>query len=180
MMDFPLNDLLDPQRCHDLLLDLLHPDGLRCPNGHPLDECRVHMRHRAPIREYRCKACGRFFTLFSETVLEGTHYTVVQIVQLLRGIAQGTPTARLAREMGVSRRHLLAWRHKLQALAAKHAANGPLPDRVVEADELYQNAGEKRNPAPRPRRPAATPRQQGQRPRDLGQRSTAHSRCRRP
>jgi transposase-like protein len=152
-MYFPLRDLLDPPACYQFLTDVLHPKGLACPNGHRLERCRVYRRHRAPVLDYRCRACGRCFNLFTGTVLRGTHYTPVQLVQLLRGITNGTPTARLAREMGVDRKWLLDRRHQLQALAER-ARRQRLPDQVTESDEMYQNAGEKRPQACRPRRPA--------------------------
>lgn len=147
MMDFPLEPLLDPQSCYDFLLDLLHPHGLGCPRGHPLADCYVHERHRAPILHYRCKSCGRCFNLFTDTVLQATKYNAVQIVQLLRGIAQGVSTAQLAREIGVDRKWLLVRRHQLQNHALRARNQAPLDDRVVEADEMYQNAGEKRRAA---------------------------------
>ena len=62
---------------------------------------------------------------------------------ILRGIAQGVPTAQLARELGCDRKHLLALRHRLQDHAARWLDRNPLDDEVVEADEMYQNAGEK-------------------------------------
>ena len=147
MMDFPLEPLLDPQACYDFLLDLLHPDGLGCPRGHPLAACYIHERHRAPLLHYRCKACGCCFNLFSGTVLQATKYHAVQIVQLLRGIAQGVSTAQLAREIGVDRKWLLVRRHQLQNHASQARDQTTLDDGVVEADEMYQNAGEKRHAA---------------------------------
>jgi len=141
MLDFPLNDLLDDQKCYDFLAELLHPDGLACPNGHGLERCYVHMRDRVPILEFRCKECGRCFNIFTGTPL--------QLVQILRGIAQGVSTAQLARELGVSRSHLLEFRHKIQGFAEDALPRVPLPDDVVEVDEMYQNAGEKRRAASR-------------------------------
>jgi hypothetical protein len=44
---------------------------------------------------------------------------------------------------------LLALRHKLQANALAGLDPEPLPDAVVEADECYVNAGEKRHAASR-------------------------------
>ena len=72
------------------------------------------------------------------------------MVLILRGIAQGAPTARLARELGCDRMKLLQLRHKLQEHATAGLDPAALPDAVVEADECYVNAGEKRHPAPRP------------------------------
>jgi len=147
MLDFPLNDLLDSQKCYDFLADLLHPDGFGCPNGHRFDQCHVHARAREPILEYRCNECGRCFNLFTSTPLQGTKHDCVGLVQILRGIAQGVSTAQLARELGVSRPHLLELRHKIQGLAEAALPRVPLPDDVVEVDEMYQNAGEKRRAA---------------------------------
>jgi transposase-like protein len=148
-IDFSLIELLDQNKCYDFLVEILHPDGLRCPNGHGLEETHIHRHDRAPILLYRCDVCGRFFNAFTETTLQGTRYSVVQIVQLLQGIVKGESTARLAREMKVSRRWLMDWRHKLQAFVEQIQPTGPLPDTVVEADEMYQNAGEKKRPSSR-------------------------------
>lgn len=153
-IDFSLTDFLDEDKCYSFIVDILHPEGLCCPNGHGLEETHIHRWDRAPILLYRCDSCNRIFNLFTETVLQGTRYNVIQIVQLLRGIVQGETTSRLAREMGVDRKWVLGWRHKLQQLAKEARPRDPLPDSVVEADEMYQNAGEKKRPTSRPRRPA--------------------------
>ncbi len=99
------------------------------------------------ILDYRCKECGRCFNIFTGTPLQGTKHDTVRLVQILRGIAQGVSTAQLARELSVSRSHLLELRHKIQGFAEAALPPVPLPDDVVEADELYQNAGEKRRAA---------------------------------
>ena len=59
------------------------------------------------------------FNLFTGTPWQGTHHRPAQILMILRGIAQGVPTAKLAREVGVSRPHLLRLRHQLQAHASR-------------------------------------------------------------
>ena len=174
-MDFPLLDLLDEQACYDFLVDALHPGGLRCPacGGRHLT---IHRAHRDPVLDYRC-ACGRVFNAWTGTALQGTQRRPAELVLLVRGIAQGASTARLARELGCSRRHLLDLRHRLQHLAWRALPRPRLPDAEAEADELFQNAGEKRPAAPQSRRPAAAARQQAARPRHLGTRPAARPRC---
>lgn len=167
-MDFPLGSVLDPQRCYDWLVTVFHPRGLRCPNGHGLDHAYVHKKDRAPILDYRCKTCGRCFNVFTGTMFQGAKHDAPGVVQMLRGFVQGTTTWQLAREMGVDRKWLLEWRHKFQGQAAERRERSPLEDAVVEADEMYQNAGEKRRKARRPGRPAASARQQGRGPRHVG------------
>src|SRR6478672_3221576 len=143
-MDFPIADLMDETACYDFLVDLLHPDGLACPRCGDRDGLRVHRRDRAPILVYRCTGCRRIFNAFTGTTLGGTKRRPIELVLILRGLAQGASTARLARELGCSRPELLEFRHRLQELAFEGLDRTPLADAEVEAGEMYQNAGEKR------------------------------------
>ena len=172
-MDFPIEELLDPDACYNTLLNWLHPNGLVCPRCQSPDQFRVHRRHRAPVIDYRCDHCKRVFNLFTDTALHGSKRPVTQLVLILRGIAQGVPTAQLARELECDRSVLHYLRHRLQDLAFKNRDPMPLDDEVLEADEAYQNAGEKRGGPSRPRRPAASAGQQTPGPRDLGHGSPA-------
>ena len=143
-MDFPILDLMDQEVCCQKLFDLLHPEGFACPRCGAREGLNVHRRHAdSPVVDYRCKGCRRVFNLFTGTPWQGTHFSPVQILLILRGIAQGVPTAKLAREVGISRQHLLRLRHQIQARALNAADHSPLPDEQTEADEMYQNAGEK-------------------------------------
>jgi len=121
MLIFPIHELLDEQKCYDYLLQVLSPDGLKCPQGHPLPaDQQPHDKHRAPIMDYRCRECGAVFNLFTGTIWSGSRYSCVQIVLILRGIAQGVPTEHLARELGIDRSHLLERRHEIQQLIEDH------------------------------------------------------------
>jgi transposase-like protein len=129
MIAFPIQALMDEQACYDYLLSVLHPDGLHCPQGHRLPAGQgSHDRRRAPIVDYRCKTCGAVFNVFTDTLWSKTRYTCATIVLILRGVAQGVPTAHLARELRVDRAHLLEHRHELQQLIEQrfppHSAEG--------------------------------------------------------
>jgi transposase-like protein len=148
-MDFPILDLMDEPACHSRLLDLLHPGGLTCPRcGGGRARYNIHRRRDdSPVVDYRCRDCRRVFNLFTCTDWQGTHRNAAQILLILRGFTKGVSTAELARELKASRWHLLELRHEVQARAAAAAGPTPMPDDVVEADEMYQNAGGKRCPA---------------------------------
>ena len=176
-MDFPIQDLMDQDACYHKLLDLLHPGGMACPRCGAHDGHTVHRRRPdSPVVDYCCKDCGRCFNPYTGTPWQGTHKSPATILLILRGIAQGVPTAQLARELGLSRPHLLDLRHEIQARALAGADRTPLPDATTEADEMYQNAGEKRRTAHRPGGPAEAPREQAARPRHLGHRPAAGAR----
>jgi transposase-like protein len=156
IMDFSLIDYLDEGACSIKLVELLHPDGLACPRCRERLHLGIHRCHRAPVVDFPCGGCGRVFNAFTGTPLQGTHRRPSQLLMILHGITQGTPTAKMARELGGDRKGLLALRHRLQERARSGLDRNPLDDEVVEADEMDRNAGEKRAPARRPRRPAAS------------------------
>ena len=83
------------------------------------------------------------FNLFTGTVWSGTHYDCVTVVLLMRGFAQGTPTLQLVDELELDYETVLTRRHALQHLALDHNPTAPLTDVITEADEMFQNAGEK-------------------------------------
>jgi len=141
-MDFPITGLMDQDACYAKLVALLHPGGLAGPACKAADHLRVHRRHRAPVLDYRRTACRRVFNAFAGTPLAGTHRTPAQIMLILRGFAQAVPTARSARELGCDRKHLLELRRLMQGNAERWLDRNPLGDDVVEADEMYQDAGE--------------------------------------
>ena len=178
-MDFPLIDYLDQDACYHKLVALLHPDGLACPACGERQHLGVHHRHREPVLDYQCGDCGRVFNAWTGTALQGTHRRPAQLMLILHGITTGQPTARMARELGCDRKHLLGLRHRLQEFARMWLDRNPPGDAVVEADEMYQNAGEKRHSAHRPVRPAAASCQPPSWPRHLRQRPPADRRGRR-
>ncbi len=144
MILFPITHLMDEQKCYAYLVEILHPNGLGCPRCHlSVDEIKIHRKDRAPLLYYHC-ACGRIFNAFAGTDWQGTHHSCSIIVRILQGVAQGTSTSHLAQELSIDRTRLLQRRHKIQKHAVDAQPTGLLPDLVVEADELFQNAGEKR------------------------------------
>ncbi len=169
MIDFPIAELLDDSICTLWLERHLHPDGLTCP--HRLFRAQGH------FPAYRCRACDGYYTLLTGTVFEKTRQRPATLVLLLRGIAKGEPTARLARELGMSRKQLHTLRQRVQTNLNDTAPVDMMTGATFEADELYQNAGEKKHPASGSHRPATSARQPTQRARHLCQRSPAHSQC---
>jgi transposase-like protein len=148
MIDFPIAELLDDSICLIWLERFLHPDGLQCPHcGHP--ERRL-FRLQQHFPAYRCRTCDAYYTLLTGTAFAKTRQRPATLVLLLRGIAKGETTARLARELGLSRKQVHTLRHRVQTNLNATAPTGLMTGTHCEADELYQNAGEKKHPAPRP------------------------------
>ena len=142
MIDFPLSDLLDEAACVRWLEQHLHPDGFVCPHCSRAE--RRLFRQQGYFPAYRCRACDGYYTLLSDTVFAKTRQSPSRIVLLLRGIAKGEPTARLAREFQMDRKHLGQLRQRIQENLFATLPTTPLEGTQFEADELYQNAGEKK------------------------------------
>jgi cyanate lyase len=96
------------------------------------------------VDAYRCRSCDGYDTLFTGTVFEATRQRPATLVLLLRGIAKGEATARLARELQLSRQTVHTLRHQIQANLNDTAPTDPMDGRTFEVDEVYQNAGEKK------------------------------------
>jgi hypothetical protein len=103
----------------------------------------VHRRGRAPVLDFRCGHCRRVFNAFTGPPLHGARRRPAELVLILRGFAQGVPTARLARELQCDRSEWLKFRHRVQDAGSLGRDRTPLGDANTEADEASQNAGEK-------------------------------------
>jgi len=153
-MRFPITDLIDEIKCYNYLLNILYPDGLRCPGGHALPQNQApHDTHRSPIVDYKCRICGRVYNLFTNTIWSGTRYNCAIIVLIIRGFTQGVSTSQLADELDKDYGTLLDRRHRVQQLALENRPTEALPDNETEADESFHNAGEKGEKHPDPEDP---------------------------
>lgn len=142
MFEFPIDNLLDEQKCYDLLVEQMHDGELKCAHCGSLDY-RAHVKQRPPIIQYKCRACAKYFNLFTGTIWQRKQYTCSQVIVILRGFTKGESTLSMSRELKVDYECLLNLRHAMQDLAFDRREEGRLPDLATESDEMYQNAGEK-------------------------------------
>ena len=112
------------------------------------DPTGAYSGHQGHFPAYRCRACDGYYTLLTGTVFAKTRQRPATLVLLLRGIAKGEPTARLARELGLSRKQLHTLRQRIQGNLNETAPTDVMQGTAFEADELYHNAGEKKHASP--------------------------------
>ena len=149
IMDFPIVDLLSDELATEWLLQHFHPDGLKCPHCQTsVEEARAFRQTgKSNLSVYRCNQCQGIYNLYSKAVFEGKHFHPAQAILLLRGICKGESSAAIAREIGVSRQTILSIRRGLQNNAVNLQPQTCLPDSQTETDEMFQNAGEKKQPS---------------------------------
>ena len=142
MIDVPITDLVDDSLCLLWLERYLHPNGFVCPHCGSADY-RL-FRPQGSVDAYRCRGCDGYYTLLTGTVFAATRQRPATLVLLLRGITKGESTARLARELGMSRQQVTTLRQRIQRNVNDSAATDPMAGQIFEVDEVYQNAGEKK------------------------------------
>jgi transposase-like protein len=157
MIDFPITELLDASICMIWLERHLHPDGFTCPQCGSSN--RRQFRQQKHFLAYRCRDCDGYYTLLTGTAFEKTRQSPATLVLLLRGITKGESTARLARELGLSRKQMHTLRQRLQTNLNETAPTDLMEGTTFEADELYQNAREKKYARSRRGRSAAATRE---------------------
>ena len=112
MIDFPINELLDEERCRQWLEEHFHPNGLRCPNCQ--SERRRNFRQLRHFQAYRCLDCTRYYTLLSGTIFEKSQQAPSTLVMLIRGIAKGESSSQMSRELNLSRKQVGTIRRVIQ------------------------------------------------------------------
>ncbi len=157
MIDFPITDLLDASIGMIWLERHLHPDGFTCP--HCGSANRRLFRQQKHFPAYRCRDCDGYYTLLTGTAFEKTRQSPATLVLLLRGITKGESTARLARELRLSRKQMHTLRQRVQTNLNETAPTDLMQGTTFEADELYQNVGGKKYAPSRPDRSATPARQ---------------------
>jgi transposase-like protein len=148
MIDFPITDLMDDAACVAWLETHLHPDGFVCPHCRSSD--RRLFRQQGSFPAYRCRACDGYYTLLTGTAFAKTRQAARALVLLIRGVAKGEATARLSRELALSRQQLGTLRKRVMHNLDDTAPTDMMDGSAFEADEVYQNAGEKKHAASQP------------------------------
>jgi transposase-like protein len=151
-MEFPITELLDNSACEAWLIEHFHPDGFGCPNcGAERERAhRFRQTRKSQLQVYRCNDCKKIYNLYSGTIFEQRHLTLRQVVLLVRGFVKGEPSNILAGELEIHYNTVLELRHDLQDNARRQQPNTALSDSHSETDEMFQNAGEKRDTPQQP------------------------------
>lgn len=146
-MEFPITELLEYEPSVAWILKHFHPKGLKCPKcQRGVEQARNFRRTQTSTLEvYRCKLCGTIYNLYTGTIFQGSQWTPMQVILLMRGICKGETTRELAAELRLTYKTVLTMRHRVQANAELEQPTTVLPDSHSETDEMFQNAGEKRH-----------------------------------
>ena len=108
-MEFPIIELLDYENSVEWIHKHFHPDGLKCPRCEQgVEKARKYRRTQvSQVTVYRCNHCEAIYNLYTGTVIQGSQWTPMQVILLLRGIAKGESSRSLAAELELNYKTLL-------------------------------------------------------------------------
>src|SRR3954453_16640123 len=131
-MIFPITNLLDDGQSEKWLMEDFHPEGLRCPKCGSTRRRLFRHTQTSRLTVYRSLQCESIYNLYSGTLFEKKHLRPSQVVLLLRGVAKGESSMRLAEELSVSRSTVHELRKELQQNARRLQPEAPLTDEHTE------------------------------------------------
>lgn len=125
----------DEQSAIDYFTERRWPDGPYCNSCGSVDVYDCKARRRLPL--YKCRDCGKQFSVISGTVMEGTKLPLKKWLwayHMLGGAKKSLSARYIARHLGLSLRS--AW-HLTHRIRASMAENKQIFTGVVETDETY-------------------------------------------
>ena len=120
-MNLPAIDVRDETACYQALLQLLHPQGLCCPNCGNRQGRRIHRSQRAPVVDYLCLHCHYVFNAWTATVLRRTHLPPTVLWPVVQPIVNCEGLATVAQEIHRPRFTLNTWHRRLRHLLRNSA-----------------------------------------------------------
>lgn len=109
-MDATHDHNLSEQHPYIETLNLIHPTGLCCPNGHHVVDPRKNIHKRDPkgVPRYRCSypGCSVSFNIFTNTPLQGTSFNPAEVITCVNGILEKKDIKELSNDSGVLERRL--------------------------------------------------------------------------
>ncbi len=141
----------DEASAHDLLARLRWPNGAACQKCGGADPYKLTPKAsgKNPARQglYKCRACKKQFSTTTGTIFEASHVALSKwllAIQLMAASKKGMSAHQLHRMLGVTYRAAWFMMHRLRFAMAEPDGVFAKLDGVVEADETYIGARNKR------------------------------------
>jgi transposase-like protein len=135
-----LHELINEEKCLSYIHQLRWRDRqLKCPHSFNVGSWGNYHR-RLGLKRYKCRNCKRTFNDLTNTMLSGTKPPLHFLVLATFLLCLSCSSRRICREIGVHVR--TAYRWWLRNAALSYEVHRQL-EGIVEADEIYQTAGNK-------------------------------------
>lgn len=118
------------------LLDIKFADGAHCPFCSNHTQIIKYGKSNNGKQRYKCKNCNKFFTVTSQSVIQGTHKSIATWKKYISCMMSKMTIRQCAEECNISVRTAFIWRHKILHSLEKMMNEVKLTG-VVEADETF-------------------------------------------
>lgn len=111
--------------------------GIYCPHCGCTENIAKYGKTAKGAQRYLCRNCGKTFSSTSDSVLQGTHKSLVVWEQYIECMLDGLSLKKTSEKCGICQRTAFNWRHKiLDAISMKKERETKLSG-VIEADETF-------------------------------------------
>lgn len=142
-----LHELMDEEKCYQLIRELRWPEGVKCPHCHSEQITKKGFHHSEAYRQrYKCWGCGKHFDDLSETVLADHHQPLSVWVLGLYLMGLNLSNAQIGQELNLNP---TTAQQMMTQLRQEVVTKKPIVqlEGEIESDEVYVVAGHKGNAA---------------------------------
>jgi len=139
-----LHQVFNEEKCRTHIHELRWKDRqLQCPHCQSTDVKNWGVYHRYPeFKRYMCKGCNKTFNDLTGTILHGRKISLQILILLTFLLCLSCSCCRIKRELGVHIKTTYRWCWWFRNVAISYEVHRQL-EGIVEADEIYQTAGNK-------------------------------------
>ena len=139
-----LHQVFNEEKCRTHIHELRWKDRqLQCPHCLSTYIRNWGKYHRYPeFKRYNCKGCNKTFGDLTKTMLSGRRISFQALIMFTFLLCLSCSCRRIKRELGIHIRTAYRWRWWIRNVAISYEVHRQL-EGIVEADEIYQTAGNK-------------------------------------
>jgi len=123
----------DPQNCHEFIVPLRWPNGIKCPRCESADHSFISTR-----RVWKCKACKKQFTVKLGTIMEDSPMGLdkwLTAIWMITNAKNGISSWEIHRALGITQKSAWFMLHRIRL--AMQSGDFTKLDGEVEADETF-------------------------------------------
>lgn len=110
----PMFELIGKDLSDAFVEKILHPKGLVCAKCKGPERIRYGLTSNG-FQSYRCKDCGKIYSVLTGTIFSGTAMDSRRLVVFMRMLGMGSKDGEICEQIGLVVSSVAEWRRKLAA-----------------------------------------------------------------
>jgi transposase-like protein len=141
-----IRNLIDDEKCYEVVRSIRWPNGVVCPNCYSLDIAKRGKDDKQPSQQrYLCKGCKKQFDDLTNTIFSKRHQSLKVWILCLYLMGLNLSNLQIAKELGLHKDDVYDMVTQLRKGIVDNKQE-ILLEGEIELDEVYVVAGHKGNP----------------------------------